>query len=145
MFHNQEPPKSDWHLISPYNITPESNIEIKRIQGNNYQLKELLIVIQILLVNTIGNVQRTVQRACILTLRCKGLSNNGCIIIKKARVWKWYWLNNIDNIISVVSMGRFVKNKILLGCSGAATAACTGVGMAVAPKQNQQSINNQNY
>ena len=42
-------------------------------------------------------------------------------------------------------MGRFVKNKILLGCSGAATAACTGVGMAVEPKQNQQSINNQNY
>lgn len=42
------------------------------------------------------------------------------------------WLNNIDNIISVVSMGRFVKNKILLGCSGAATAACTGVGMTFA-------------
>ena len=29
-----------------------------------------------------------------------------------------YWLNNIDNIISFVSSGRFVKNNILLGgCS----------------------------
>ena len=25
-------PKSDWHLISPYNITLESNIEVMRIE-----------------------------------------------------------------------------------------------------------------
>lgn len=32
---------------------------------------------------------------------------------------KTYWLNNIESIISLVSSGRFVKNKIWLGgCSG---------------------------
>ena len=25
-------PASDWHLISPYHITPESNIKVKRIK-----------------------------------------------------------------------------------------------------------------
>ena len=25
-------PKSDWHLISPYHITPESNIKVRRIK-----------------------------------------------------------------------------------------------------------------
>ena len=25
-------PKSDWHLISPYCITPESNIKVRRIK-----------------------------------------------------------------------------------------------------------------
>ena len=25
-------PKRDWHLISPYHITPESNIKVRRIK-----------------------------------------------------------------------------------------------------------------
>jgi len=49
-------------------------------------------------------------------------------------------LNNIDNINSVVSSGRLVKNKILLGCSGNTTAGCTGVGMTVEP-ENDRHIN----
>ena len=43
---------SDQHLISPNNITPESHENI----GNNHHLKKLLIVKQILLVCTLGNV-----------------------------------------------------------------------------------------
>lgn len=36
--------------------------------------------------------------------------------------WMWtYWLNNIDNIISEVSSGRFVKNRIWLGGCSALT------------------------
>ena len=31
--HNLLTPKSDWHLTSPYNITPESNMEVVRIKG----------------------------------------------------------------------------------------------------------------
>ena len=32
-FHfNPLTPASDWHLISPYHITPESNIKVKRIK-----------------------------------------------------------------------------------------------------------------
>ena len=49
-------PKSDQHLISHYNITTESLIKVMRIKGNDHQLKKLLIVNQILLVSTLGNV-----------------------------------------------------------------------------------------
>ena len=51
--------------ISPYSVTPESNIKVVT-EKEDYQLKKLLIVKQILLVSTIGNVQRTVWRICIL-------------------------------------------------------------------------------
>ena len=40
---------------------------------DDHQLKQLLIVKQILLVSLFGNVQRTVWRICILMLVCKGL------------------------------------------------------------------------
>ena len=49
-------PKSNQHLISHYNITTESLIKVMRIKGNDHQLKKLLIVNQILLVSTLGNV-----------------------------------------------------------------------------------------
>ena len=49
-------PKSDQHLISHYNITTESLIKVIRMKGNDHQLKKLLIVNQILLVSTLGNV-----------------------------------------------------------------------------------------
>ena len=44
-------PKSDKVLISPYNITPEYEDK-----GNDQQQKKLLMVLQILLVSTLGNV-----------------------------------------------------------------------------------------
>ena len=50
-------PKSDWDQISPHRITVESNIKVfKRIKRNGCKLKKLVIVKQILLVSTIGNV-----------------------------------------------------------------------------------------
>ena len=51
--------------ISPYSVTPESNIKVVT-EKEDYQLKKLLIVKQILLVSTIRNVQRTLWRICIL-------------------------------------------------------------------------------
>ena len=45
-------PKSDHHLVSPYNNTAESFIEDHENKGNDHQLKKLLIVKQILLVST---------------------------------------------------------------------------------------------
>ena len=49
-------PKRDQHLISPYNITPWSNIKVKRIKRNDQQLK-FLIVTQILHVSALGNIR----------------------------------------------------------------------------------------
>ena len=38
-------PKSDKHLISPYNITSDSHIQVTgSYKGNYHQLKELMIV-----------------------------------------------------------------------------------------------------
>ena len=51
--------------ISLYSVTPESNIKVVT-EKEDYQLKKLLIVKQILLVSTIRNVQRTLWRICIL-------------------------------------------------------------------------------
>ena len=48
--------KSDWHLISPYCITPESNIKVMRIKELITNKKKLLIFRQILHVSTLGNV-----------------------------------------------------------------------------------------
>lgn len=45
----------DKHLTSPHRITPESNIKNKRI-NNDHKLKKLLIITEILSVNSIGNV-----------------------------------------------------------------------------------------
>ena len=41
--------QSDWHLISPYNITSESHLKVTgQNKGNDHKLKKLLIVKQIL-------------------------------------------------------------------------------------------------
>ena len=54
------------------------------------------------------------------------------MIMFKCTIRAWYWLNNIDNISSVVSLGRLVRNKILLGSSGKTTAGCcTAAGITV--------------
>ena len=50
-------PKSDQLLISPYNITPESNIKITRIKEmTTEQPIELLIFKQIILVSNWANI-----------------------------------------------------------------------------------------
>ena len=59
---NHSTPEGDQHLISPYNIIPESQVKGHKKKGNDHQLKKLLIVIQILLFSTLGNVSRTVWR-----------------------------------------------------------------------------------
>ena len=46
----------EWPAISPYNITPWSNIKVSRIKRNDQQLK-FLIVKQILLVSALGNIR----------------------------------------------------------------------------------------
>ena len=51
-----------------------THINVARIKGNDYQLKRPLIVTQILLVGTLGNVWRTVWRMYILMLECKELN-----------------------------------------------------------------------
>ena len=45
--------KSDWHLISPYCITPESNVKVMRIKELITYKKKLLIFRQILLISTL--------------------------------------------------------------------------------------------
>ena len=52
--------KSDLHLISLYNINLNQTIKGHESKGIDCQLKKLSIVIQILLVNIIENVRRTV-------------------------------------------------------------------------------------
>ena len=49
-----KPSKSDQHLISPYNIIPESNIKVRRMEEMITQPKKLLIVKQILLISNLG-------------------------------------------------------------------------------------------
>ena len=48
--HNPLTPKSDQFLISPYNISLDSNIKVARIQ--DHQVEKLLIVKHILLIST---------------------------------------------------------------------------------------------
>ena len=59
-------PYSDWHLNSPHSLTLESNVKVMGKKGNDHQIKNLLIVTQILLINTIQNVERTVRRIWLL-------------------------------------------------------------------------------
>ena len=46
----------------------------KENKGNDHQQKNLLIVEEISLVGTLGNVSRTVWRIYILMIGCKGLN-----------------------------------------------------------------------
>ena len=62
-------PKNDWHLSSPYTITPKSNIKVMTIIGNDHQLEKLLIVKQILRICTLPNVERAVWRIRILIMK----------------------------------------------------------------------------
>ena len=61
--------ESDYHLISPKNITPESHIKSTRVKE---MITKLLIVEQILLISTLANTLRTIWRIQMLMLGCKG-------------------------------------------------------------------------
>ena len=61
--------ESDYHLISPKNITPESHIKATRVKE---MITKLLIVEQILLISTLANTLRTIWRIQMLMLGCKG-------------------------------------------------------------------------
>ena len=61
---NTSIPESDLHLISPFKIIPKSSIKVMRKKGNDNQLKNLLIVEQILPASTLE--ERTVWSICIL-------------------------------------------------------------------------------
>ena len=49
-------PKSDWDQISPHRITVESNIKVFKNKRNGCKLKKFVIIKQILLFSTIGNI-----------------------------------------------------------------------------------------
>ena len=66
------PPESNKHLISPYNITLESQWRVTRIKQMIANFKKLLIVKQILLVSTLRNVWRTLGRIFILMFHHQG-------------------------------------------------------------------------
>ena len=76
-------PKSDKHLISSYNITPESHSKVMKKKKEVITSVRLLIVELILLVSTSGNVKRTVWRICISMLGCKGLSHGDSVASRK--------------------------------------------------------------
>ena len=72
-------PLSDKHIISPYNIIPESHIRVTRIKEMITKLGCSWILNKFSLSPTLGNVWRTVWRICILILGCKELiSDSSC-------------------------------------------------------------------
>ena len=77
-------PRSDKYLISPCNITPESNIKVmsSENEGNDHLLKETLTRLLnkfFLSISSLGNERRTVYRIWILILGYKRLtSSNFC-------------------------------------------------------------------
>ena len=69
-------PWSDWHLIKfSLQYYPWIKDDSHENRGNDHQLRKLLIFQQILLLNIIGNVWRTIRRICVLILRGKKLAN----------------------------------------------------------------------
>ena len=73
---------SDWPVISPYSITPESTAKVTRIKENDHQSRKLLTVEQILLISTRANVKRTVWRIWMPILGCKEIEEQQGKIIK---------------------------------------------------------------
>lgn len=64
---------TDQHLISPQNISAQSNTDKgDEKKGNDRQVQKFLTIQQILMIGTVRNVSSTVWRICILILRIKG-------------------------------------------------------------------------
>ena len=79
------------HLIFPYSVNAESNINWgSKKYRNDHLLKKHVIVRGILLTSLIENLYKTVWRICILVLGCKGLSShavkNWCVSTFKLKV-----------------------------------------------------------
>ena len=100
-------PRINYHLISPY------------IKENDLYWKKLVIVKQILLVSTLGNVERTVWRICILMLGWKSCGYL-CIIVlflyfkilsnSYSRSARWIWITMYKKI-------PWVKNTFEYFCT----------------------------
>ena len=63
---------SSQNPISPNNFSPESHIKVTRIKEMIANKRSSGLLGKIVFIHTLGNIQRTVQRICILMLRCKG-------------------------------------------------------------------------
>ena len=77
-------------------------------RGDDHQLKQLLIVKQILLVSLFGNVWRKVRRICILMLgwRVNGLNSGvmvNCVVLSCISQWH---PNNLKNHVIITIGGR---------------------------------------
>ena len=60
MLQNTRRTHFDYHVVSPFNITPESNIKVKvENKGNDNKLKNLWIVKKILPASTLRNVKNS--------------------------------------------------------------------------------------
>ena len=72
-FLNPLTPKSDQHLISPYNITTESHINVRRIKEMiTNQKKKNSWLLEKFSVSILVNAERTLQRIWIPMLESKG-------------------------------------------------------------------------
>ena len=77
-------------------------------RGDDHQLKQLLIVKQILLVSLFGNVWRKVRRMCILMLgwRVNGLNSGvtvNCVVLSCISEWHSHNLKN--HVIITIGIG----------------------------------------
>ena len=108
------------HLISPYSITPASNIQVMRKKEMiTNSTREALDYKQILLVSTLGNVLRTVWRICILMLGCKGFTLTCelqfiCTMYFFYSFWLWsWWMLGLQQIFSFGSFGKWMSFLLL--------------------------------
>ena len=103
-FSPQECLASNFSLWSHLWIKHESHEK----RGDDHQLKQLLIVKQILLVSLFGNVWRKVRRMCILMLgwRVNGLNSGvmvNCVVLSCVSEWH---PNNLKNHVIITIGGR---------------------------------------
>ena len=94
----------DWHLISSFGIVLKLNIKLKKKMEMITNLKKLLIVKQILLVGTRGNVTKTVKRIWILMLGCKWLKEAYLNIIFESEVKDVIVRGKVISVMNTTSM-----------------------------------------
>ena len=76
---------------------------------NDHQIKELSIVRKILPVNTIGNLQRTVWRICLLMFKCKGLNILADFLLIVIFLFKVLNLNDYDKLYLLMCKWRIIR------------------------------------
>ena len=106
-------------LVSNFSLQEHAWIKYKgkEKKGNDHQFKKLLILKQILPVDTIGNVKRTVRRIWILMLGCRELSIVSTIwfsfnfhtildlfmsTIRKKKISCWCEKKNVASVFSLL-------------------------------------------